>query len=47
MEIYKKYVRNDCAVSKKISKMGINLPTTCEIKKEEIERIGALLKATI
>ena len=41
MEIYRKYAR-ECLRSKKISKMGINLPTTYEVNKECIERIGAL-----
>jgi perosamine synthetase len=47
MEIYKKYAENDCMVSKKISKMGLNLPTTYEIKKEEIEKIALLLRKSI
>lgn len=38
MEIYKKYARN-CIISKKISRMGINLPTTYDVNREIIEKI--------
>lgn len=41
MEIYREYAR-ECSRSKKISKMGINLPTTYEVNKECIERIKSL-----
>lgn len=42
MDIYKKYAKK-CNISNKISKMGLNLPTTFEVKKEEIEKIAALI----
>jgi perosamine synthetase len=42
MEIYHKYAR-ECSHSKEISKMGINLPTTFEIKKEDIKKIASLI----
>lgn len=42
MDIYKKYAKN-CERSKKISKMGLNLPTTYEVGKEEIEKIKKLI----
>lgn len=42
MEIYKKYAR-DCIISKKISKMGINLPTTYETNQEVIKKILAVI----
>lgn len=42
MEIYKKYAAN-CQRSKRISKMGMNLPTTYEVNRDSIERIKALL----
>lgn len=38
MDIYKKYAAK-CVISKKISKMGINLPTTYEVNWETIDRI--------
>lgn len=46
MDIYKKYA-NDCHVSKKISKMGLNLPTTYEVKKEEVDKIAALIDSVL
>lgn len=42
MEIYKKYAAS-CQRSKRISKMGMNLPTTYEVNRDSIERIKALL----
>jgi perosamine synthetase len=47
MEIYKKYARNDCVVSKKISKMGINLPTTYEIDDSKIDKIASLIMSSL
>ena len=46
MDIYKKYARN-CAVSKKISKMGLNLPTTYEMDIEKIHKIAYLIKSVL
>lgn len=46
MDIYKKYAKN-CYISKKISKMGINLPTTYEIKEKEIEKIVSLIVSNL
>lgn len=46
MDIYKKYAK-DCHVSKKISKMGLNLPTTYEIKEKEIEKIVSLIDSVM
>ena len=43
MKIYAKYAVN-CKVSERISKMGINLPTTYEVRKKDIERIKDLIK---
>ena len=43
MAIYKGYAGN-CAVSRKISRMGINLPTTYEINESKIERIVHVIK---
>lgn len=42
MEIYKKYARN-CMISKKISQMGINLPTTYETNQVVIKKIAAII----
>ncbi len=42
MEIYQKYAR-ECKVSRMISKMGLNLPTTYEMNLEKIERIKFLI----
>lgn len=42
MEIYQKYA-TECSISKQISKMGLNLPTTYEINKDDIERIKTLI----
>lgn len=39
MDIYKKYAKSDCLVSEKISKMGINLPTTIDVDKKIVEKI--------
>lgn len=46
MEIYKKYAK-DCRISKKISRMGLNLPTTYEMNFERIERIRALIEISL
>lgn len=43
MEIYKSYAES-CVVSKRISKMGLNLPTTCEIDDEKIERMAWVVR---
>lgn len=45
MEIYKNY-STKCIVSKKISKMGINLPTTYEVDDEIIKKIAHILELT-
>ena len=46
MDIYKSYART-CTVSKKIAGMGVNLPTTYEVKMEEIEKIASVLKRVL
>lgn len=46
MEIYKKYAR-DCIISKKISQMGINLPTTYETKQAVIKKISVIICAML
>lgn len=46
MKIYKKYAAG-CSVSKRISKMGLNLPTTYEINKDDIERIKSLISEVL
>lgn len=46
MDIYKKYAR-DCHISKKISKMGINLPTTYEIREKEITKIASIITSAL
>ncbi len=46
MEIYKDYVK-DCTISKKISKMGVNLPTTSEIDEQKVKKIGALIRSIL
>lgn len=46
MELYKTYAK-DCAVSRKISGMGLNLPTTYEIDDEKIERIARIVKSVL
>jgi Predicted pyridoxal phosphate-dependent enzyme apparently involved in regulation of cell wall biogenesis len=46
MEIYKTYA-GDCAVSRRISRMGFNLPTTYEIDDEKIERIARTVKSVL
>lgn len=46
MEIYKNYARN-CVKSKKISKMGLNLPTTYEINESKIEKIVQIIKVSL
>lgn len=43
MEIYKKYAKGDCSRSRKLSRMGLNLPTTYEINKKKIEKIALLI----
>ncbi len=47
MDIYKKYAREVCTVSRDISKKGINLPTTFEITKEDVKRIVQIICETI
>lgn len=44
MKLYKMYAR-ECQVSKRISRKGINLPTTYEISNEKIEMIAALVRS--
>ena len=46
MNIYKNYAR-DCINSKKISGMGLNLPTTSEIDEERITRISQVISYTL
>lgn len=46
MDIYKKYARN-CHISKKISKMGLNLPTTFEIREKEVTKIASLIASVV
>lgn len=46
MDIYKKYTTG-CNRSRKISKMGINLPTTFEVDKETIEKICILIMSVL
>lgn len=42
MDIYRKYAA-DCKISRKISRMGINLPTAYEVNGESIERIRNMI----
>ena len=42
MEIYRKYAKK-CIESKKISKKGLNLPTSFEINEEQIKRIEKII----
>lgn len=42
MEIYRKYAR-ECRQSRKISKMGLNLPTTYEIAGKDVKKIVDLI----
>lgn len=42
MGIYRKYVRG-CIISKRISQMGINLPTTYETNRAVIKKIAAII----
>lgn len=46
MDIYKKYAK-ECSISKHISKMGLNLPTTYEVNREGIEKIVCLIKSIL
>lgn len=46
MDIYKKYAK-DCIVSKKVSKMGINLPTTVDITRDNIRDIVSVIKENL
>lgn len=46
MEIYKRYA-TDCKRSKKISRMGLNLPTSYEIREKEIETIANLIESVL
>lgn len=46
MELYKKYAE-ECKYSKKISRMGLNLPTTYEIREKDIETIANLIEAVL
>ena len=46
MNIYRKYAK-DCVKSKKISQMGLNLPTTYEINESKIERIVHIIKEVL
>lgn len=47
MPVYKEYVRKECPVSKKISRMGLNLPTTYEIKESMVERIYSIIRKAL
>lgn len=42
MEIYREYAKN-CVVSKRISRMGLNLPTTYEMNEDKIKRIAVIM----
>lgn len=46
MSIYKKYAR-ECIKSKKISQMGLNLPTTYDIDKDKIEKIASIINSLL
>lgn len=46
MDIYKEYAK-ECFVSKKISKRGINLPTTSDISSDKIQYIISVIKEKI
>lgn len=46
MELYKKYA-GECRQSKKISRMGLNLPTTHEIRGKDIETIANLIESVL
>lgn len=46
MELYKKYAE-ECKCSKKISRMGLNLPTTYEIREKDIETIANLVESVL
>ena len=46
MDIYKEYAK-ECFVSKKISKRGINLPTTSDISNDKIRYIISVIKEKI
>lgn len=46
MDIYKKYAR-DCTISKKLSKMGMNLPTTADITRDNIKDIVSVIKENL
>ena len=43
MEIYREFAK-ECIISKRISKMGLNFPTTCEIDVEKIERMAQIAR---
>lgn len=46
MELYKRYAE-ECKCSKKVSRMGLNLPTTYEIKEKDIETIANLIESVL
>lgn len=46
MDIYNKYAKN-CITSKKIGKMGLNLPTTFQVNEEKINKIVDLIDSTL
>lgn len=46
MELYKRYAE-ECKCSKKAAKMGLNLPTTYEIKEKDIETIANLIESVL
>ena len=46
MSIYAEYAKN-CTNSKRISRMGINLPTTVEVSVSVIEKISEILKSIL
>lgn len=46
MDIYRKYAKK-CVISKRISKAGLNLPTTREMNQEKIERIISIINSVL
>lgn len=47
MDIYKEYAKAECKVSDKISKRGLNLPTTIEVDDKCIEKIRESICANV
>lgn len=46
MKLYEKYAEN-CTVSRRISRMGFNLPTTYEIDDEKIEQMAWIVRSVL